>query len=325
MSKVSVIVPCYKQGRFLAEALESLTAQTLADWECVVADDGSPDESYAVGLRFAGRDARFKAITKPNTGKSSTLNWALSYCDPASCYLFVLDSDDMLTPDALETMSSYLDNHPQVGMVGCQFSRVAESGAILGPGHRSRIVPGFPLPRDLRDDEAETPFISFFCGTGQGAFAMYRRAVLSRAGGWDEQFANREAFGHEDTDMFCRMALIAPVHYLPGRYYLVREHPTSATRTPGNKAYDLFRAKWDHYDCTDGRTTRLIARSRRHYYRTHRPLRHIRVGLKAARELAASPRLRTLNWCVECLSRGLSELVLARLGVLPAARPPINP
>ena len=64
---VSVIVPCYNQGRHLAEALESVRAQTYRHWECIVVDDGSTDETAAVAERYCRRGSALPATTPRRT------------------------------------------------------------------------------------------------------------------------------------------------------------------------------------------------------------------------------------------------------------------
>jgi hypothetical protein len=97
----------------------------------------------------------------------------------------------------------------------------------------------------MRDDEIETPFAVFFCGTGQGPFAMYRRSVYEQTTGWETAF-----WPHEDTDMFCQMPLQSKVHFLPDRLYLKRVHRAQGMYGARvQEAYGKFREKWDPCWC----------------------------------------------------------------------------
>jgi hypothetical protein len=121
--------------------------------------------------------------------------------------------------------------------------KIWRQGRKLGTGRRSRWVPGIIFPRQLRDDEVETPFVTFFCATGQGPFALYRRSVYARTQGWDPAI-----WPHEGTDMFCQMALLSKVHYLRDRLYLKRVQPSQGMSNglPVQQSYARFRAKWDN-------------------------------------------------------------------------------
>jgi len=227
--RISVVIPIYNAEDYLAEAIESVQRQTEERWECILVIDGSPDNSIDIARSYAEQDSRITVIEQENHGVSVARNTGAEHASPSTKYLFFLDADDILEPTALETMSAYLDEHPEVGLLGCQFQRIDAAGdkiEVSNPlkmnlEHRTRWAPGFlGLPRDLPPDQKKTPFVTFFCGTGQGPFAMYRRAVFEKTQGWDPDLNG----GHEDTDMFCQMALEAEVHYLSERLYRYRDH-----------------------------------------------------------------------------------------------------
>jgi len=94
---ISVIVPCYNQGTFLDETLRSVYNQSYAEWECVVINDGSTDNTESVAAAWAGRDRRFTSIFKTNGGLSSARNRGLEMATGE--YIQFLDADDQLAPD----------------------------------------------------------------------------------------------------------------------------------------------------------------------------------------------------------------------------------
>jgi glycosyltransferase involved in cell wall biosynthesis len=75
---VSVIVPCYNQARYLSEALQSVILQSYSNWECIIVNDGSTDNTENVALKFQEDDERFRYIKKENGGLSSARNHGLS-------------------------------------------------------------------------------------------------------------------------------------------------------------------------------------------------------------------------------------------------------
>lgn len=98
--KVSVIVPCYNQAQFLAETLDSVLAQTYENWECIIVNDGSTDDTEAVAKEYCNKDNRFIYHKKENGGLSSARNAGLDIVQ--GDYVQFLDSDDILLPNKLE-------------------------------------------------------------------------------------------------------------------------------------------------------------------------------------------------------------------------------
>ena len=72
--KVSIIVPSYNQGDFVAEALESVLVQSFSEWECIIVDDGSTDETYSFVKKFVDSDSRFRYYHQENQGVSAARN-----------------------------------------------------------------------------------------------------------------------------------------------------------------------------------------------------------------------------------------------------------
>lgn len=110
MPKVSVIIPCYNQAHFLPEALASVQAQTFQDWECIIVNDGSPDNTAEVAREWIARDSRFQYIEKPNGGLSSARNRGLQ--EATGEYVHFLDSDDYVAPEFYREMVRSLESDP---------------------------------------------------------------------------------------------------------------------------------------------------------------------------------------------------------------------
>lgn len=106
---ISVIVPVYNPGGYLAPCLESLIAQTYRNLEMILVDDGSTDGSGAVCDAFARLDGRIKVIHQQNSGVSAARNAGLEIA--SGDYLTFVDSDDALIPRAMETALEYLLEH----------------------------------------------------------------------------------------------------------------------------------------------------------------------------------------------------------------------
>jgi GT2 family glycosyltransferase len=127
MPLVSVVIPTYKRPAFLAEAIRSLLLQTFEDFELIVADDGSGDETRAVldGLR----DRRVRVLYLEHGERSQARNTGLAQA--RGKYIALMDDDDLSLPRRLEKQVAFLENHPEVDVVGCGGYFAGESGEVF--------------------------------------------------------------------------------------------------------------------------------------------------------------------------------------------------
>lgn len=110
---VSIMMPAYNAGPFIARAIESVLAQTCADWELVIVDDGSTDETAAIAAAF--RDPRVTLVRQANAGEAAARNTALSLM--RGRLLAFLDADDAYLPGHIETAVRYLEHYPRCDAV----------------------------------------------------------------------------------------------------------------------------------------------------------------------------------------------------------------
>ena len=149
--RVSVLLPCRNGGSTLELALRSMLAQTLTDFELLLLDDGSTDESAAIALRF--NDPRIRVFSDGMCrGLPSQLNHGVS-CARGQ-YIARMDADDVSFPCRLEMQVAYLDRNPQIDLVGCRAVVFRDSGNVVGlfpfaPDHAAlcaRPWRNIPLP-----------------------------------------------------------------------------------------------------------------------------------------------------------------------------------
>ncbi len=304
---VGVVIITYNNEDHIGLAIQSLRDQTREDWTAVLIDNGSTDTTFEVMQRLVEGDARFIAFKKLNEGPAAGRNLGFSKLSDTHEFLHFLDGDDALHPAFLEKMTGYLITHPKVGMVACQFDEIDKDGSYIGKGHRSRFAPTkLGLPHDIPKSIHATPFVAFFSSTAQGPFCVYRRSVYLKTNGF-------ELASQEDTDMYCKMALLAEVHYIPDYFYIKRRHPGNLAHNKKYKAtHRVFRNKWDTYQSSDPKVNRLIQESLKYYYTRHKPLRDLKVSAKAFRIFIRKADLHSLRWSMECLGAGLSDLVLQK-------------
>lgn len=129
-TRFCVITAAYNAQDTLRETIDSVRAQTLGDWEYVIVDDGSSDDTWSILSEYARLDERITVVKQENSGAATARNHAASLA--TAPFLVILDSDDMLLPEYLAAQAAFIDQHPGYGIYSC-------NGLNLRGGHKSRI------------------------------------------------------------------------------------------------------------------------------------------------------------------------------------------
>lgn len=279
MPRLSIISPCYNNASFIGRTIDSLQAQTFADWEHVVVDDGSTDDSAAVVASYAARDRRIHLVRQPNGHVCNARNNGFANSPSTSEYLLFLDADDMLEPHAIETMLAYLDGHKDVGLAYCSLRPVNHLDEDLhvpefGESWQVRYVPTPDGVRPLAADHPETPLPSLVASfRALPSTAFIRRSVFQATGGWDETFRQ----GAEDVDLAVQLALQAPVHFVPERLVRYRRHEANFSNSDFAPGIEQLHRKWWNHRRLD-RIRRQSVRSALRFARRVQYLRLLRGG-----------------------------------------------
>jgi glycosyltransferase involved in cell wall biosynthesis len=188
---VSVIIPSYNAGPWLAATLESVLAQTWPALEIIVVDDGSTDDSRRVAQGFTGRGVRL--VEQPNRGASAARNHGLQHAH--GDFIQFLDADDLLAPDKLER---------QVQALSAAGDEIA-----AGPWGRFTDSPAAAVfvPEDnWRDSDPVDWLVLNFAGRGMMPPAAWLapRSLIAAAGPWNERLTL-----NDDGEYFCRVLLAA--------------------------------------------------------------------------------------------------------------------
>jgi glycosyltransferase involved in cell wall biosynthesis len=186
--RVAVIVPAYGVAHLVSEALQSLQAQTLADWECVVVDDGAPDDVAGTVAPYLA-DPRIRLLQTDNRGVSAARNRAAAAT--SAPYIALLDGDDLFRPDYLARTVAALDADPEARLVTCN-ARIF--GAV--PHERECLVRRRGSGATGSLGEVLDRSFTVYIGT------TFRRADFERAGGFDEAMSHAE-----DFDLWVRLLL----------------------------------------------------------------------------------------------------------------------
>lgn len=185
---VSVVIPARNAARFISATLKSLRAQSADDFEVIVIDDGSTDDTAAIVRHEAGSDGRIRIVSGPGKGVSAARNAGLA--EAKGALVLFLDADDLLAADALERLRATLDEGDGVAALG-GVARITEDGDPL-PGNDNR-----PLAKE--PDQLAALLRKNYVVNG-GAL-MIRTGEARAAGGFDPGLVHGE-----DWEFWCRLA-----------------------------------------------------------------------------------------------------------------------
>ena len=219
--KISVVMPVYNGERYVAEATESILAQTISDFEFLIIDDGSTDRSRAILEKLASRDKRIRLVSRPNRGLVATLNELLGMARGE--YIARMDADDVALPNRFALQVAFLDANPDVVVLGGQVQETDVTGRwdLVGPTHPT-------------EHEKMVDLMLTGCTTMNHPSAMMRHSTVKEVNGYDAAFEQSE-----DLDLWLRMAdhgRLANLHDIILRY---RVHPGSKT--------EMFHAQQNHF------------------------------------------------------------------------------
>jgi glycosyltransferase involved in cell wall biosynthesis len=214
-------MPVYNAERYLAASIKSISDQTHANFEFIIVDDGSTDQSLRILKRLAQDDNRIRVFTQSNTGIVGALNNGLSRA--TGTYLARMDADDIASPSRFEKQLKYLSEDPKC---------VALGTAVMFTDPEGRPLKHYRPSCEhlaIRDELAK--------GNG-GALVhptlMFRRDVLIQCGGYREKYNFIE-----DLDLFVRLLNFGQLTNLSEPLLLYRQHPHSVNHRVGDRSAQI--------------------------------------------------------------------------------------
>lgn len=268
---VSIITPCYNSTKYVHETLSSLSAQTFTDFEIIAMDDGSSDDTLAILQAYAQHEPRLKIYTQSNQGQAGARQNAIAHATGE--YLLCVDSDDKLSPNALEKFVQAARTH--------QADIVSSNHQLFGRKGTSIIHMSFNLKRLL--------WVNCILMT-----ALLRRDKFIAAGGFD---ANLRCF--EDWELWINLIKHgAKVHHIPEVlfFYRQREDLTSVTDTTtqyeneatayiynkhrqfySEQGINLYYVFHDAYSCYEKKRSHYANPLRRWFYKTFKPKKYQQI------------------------------------------------
>ena len=180
--KISVVVPCYNQAQYLDECLDSVLNQTYHNWECIIVNDGSPDNTEEIAKKWTAKDSRFRYISKKNGGLSSARNTGIEAATGE--WVLPLDADDKIHHEYLSLAAEEFGNNFTLVYADAHFFGTIDKPWILQPFEISDL-----LVRNY-----------IFCSS------FFRKKHWKEIGGYDEMMKT----GYEDWEFYIRL-----LHHFP--------------------------------------------------------------------------------------------------------------
>jgi glycosyltransferase involved in cell wall biosynthesis len=213
--RVSITIPTYNCARFLGQAIRSALSQTYTDYEIVVVDDGSTDDTREVLAEFGDR---IRYVYQPNGGLSSARNLAVSQARGE--LIAYLDADDLWYPHRLEAGVAFLDAHEECGLVHSDWTMIDETDRVIQP--RVNADSGRPFPRGhctldlLQRSHIQVPTV------------LERRECFDRVGTFDPRLKTAQDYLH-----WIRIAMDGmAIGYVPESLALYRRTASSLSSSP---------------------------------------------------------------------------------------------
>ncbi len=210
MPKVSVIIPTHNRGRLIGRALESVFKQTYKDYEVIVVDDGSTDNTREVLAQFGNK---IKYIAQPQQGSAAARNRGIR--ESMSEYVAFLDSDDFWIPEKLATQVEILDKHKNVGIVYSKMIMINEKGEQCGMKPSSVSGKNY---QELLEIWGDLPTST----------VMTRKDYFNKAGLFDQSLTTMQ-----DIDMWLRIARFCDLYEVEDKmlaYYFRHDEQITKNR-----------------------------------------------------------------------------------------------
>ena len=186
---ITVLMPAYNAGRYIAEAVESVLGQTHRDFDLVIVDDGSSDDTLAAARRFEPLDPRVHVVAQANSGIANTMNAALAGIRTE--WVACMHADDVMLPDRLERQVAFVRENPDVAVVSGLVVMIDDAGREIGRS-RSHLTTRHAVRTAVAAGE---------CVAFNHPATIFRRSVVDAVGGYRQEF-----WPAEDTELWNRVA-----------------------------------------------------------------------------------------------------------------------
>lgn len=243
MPKVSVIIPNYNHAPFLRQRIESVLNQTYQDFEVILMDDKSIDNSLEI-INSYQNHPKIKDIIINSVNSGSTFKqWNKGIKSSKGEYIWIAESDDYSSSIFLETLVPVLEQDKNVGVAFSQSYKVNEKGTVLGLGTEGLDLESSEFSWD-KDFCLESPNVSIsiflkFCLIYNASSALIRKELFDKIQGVDENF---KLTG--DLHFWIRLSTISTLYYshYPNNYFRFHENTVrKSSQKLGIESYEFFK------------------------------------------------------------------------------------
>lgn len=249
MARIGIVIPAYNSELFLQATLEGVISQTFQDWSCVVVDDGSCDHTSEIVSQACCKDFRFRFVRQENRGIAQARNRGFHELNSDTEYLIFLDHDDIWEVDALHTLLTRLDTHPQATGAHGLARYIDKDGIPISPDiivHAHRMNSALSVaPPDLEewqrnrmgyvngevvalplDHPTDFAHLVHECRTVTPGTVLIRRSALGTSDPFDPALVPLDAW-----DLWIRMSRSGDILFVNQRVLNYRFHAGNASKS----------------------------------------------------------------------------------------------
>lgn len=211
---ISAIMAAYNAGNFIAPAIESILNQTYRDFEFIIVDDGSTDNTLEVLKHYLDKDSRIRVIQSDRVGAAGARNLGINQAKYP--WIAVMDADDIAMPERFEKQINAAKANPKVVVWGTYANHISATGEVL-----SLIRQGAVNEKEFFDlwKQGHIPFVIH-------PTALIKKEIFLQVGGYSKDF-----YASEDFELFARIGNYGPILAIPEPLLLYRVHSKSESMT----------------------------------------------------------------------------------------------
>jgi glycosyltransferase involved in cell wall biosynthesis len=209
---VSILMPVYNCAEYIEAAIQSCLSQTYENFEIIIIDDGSTDETSSIIHSFSGHD-NFMALRQTNAGRGAACNKGIKTAKGS--LISFCDADDLLHDKKLELQANVMIKYPEIGLLHTARTAINNAGEVIGHPHaRDNRIEIYKATQKLFHR-------NYICGPS----VMIRNECFDEAGYFDESLEQ-----NEDHDLYLRISLAYKFGYLNQEIYKYRKHDGQITQ-----------------------------------------------------------------------------------------------
>lgn len=221
---VSVLMSCYNAEKWLERSIRSILNQSFINWEFVIVDDGSTDNTWNILNLYSKKDERIKIYKKNNTGLADSLNYGLKRCN--GFFIARLDSDDFSEPERLKIQYKFLENNPDVILCGSyHYEEITSSKKSAKNAVKKYPTSDMKLRKNLKTVS------KFFSHSS----AMFKKSNAEKVGGYSKKYKKTQ-----DFDFWLKLSTTGKISCIKKPLVTITKHNQSISNNPNGFNQFIF-------------------------------------------------------------------------------------